>query len=135
MRPILLCAALFLCGLASVSIASDDCLDSQAPVEHRACLEALMAKTGSEVERVEGQLRSRITLWARDAADIRQSLALFEQDRVAYRAYREAHCALEASSAVGRNDASDTRTACETDLDRGRIETINGALARFELGD
>ena len=135
MRPILLCAALFFCGQASVSIASDDCLDSQVPVEHRACLEALMAKTGSEVERVEGQLRSRITLWARDPADIHESLALFEQDRVAYRAYRQAHCALEASSAVGSSDASDTRIACEADLDRGWIETIKGALEKFEPGD
>jgi uncharacterized protein YecT (DUF1311 family) len=135
MRPIMLCAALFFCGQASVSIAGDDCGQSQARVERRACLEALMAKTDTEVERVEGQLRSRITLWATDPADIRRSLALFEQDRVAYRAYRQAHCALEASSAVGSSDASDTRIACEADLDRGWIGTIKGALEKFELGD
>ena len=135
MRPILLCAALFFCGQASVSIAGDDCGQSQARVERHACLEALMVKNDTEVERVEGQLRSRITLWARDPADIRRSLALFEQDRVAYRAYRQAHCALEASSAVGSSDASDTRIACEADLDRGWIETIKGALEKFELGD
>lgn len=135
MRPIVLCAALFSCGQASISIAGDDCVDNQAPVERRACLEALMVKTGSEVERFEGQLRSRITLWARDPADIHESLALFEQDRVAYRAYRQAHCALEASSAVGSNDASDTRIACEADLDRGWIKTIKVALERFEPGD
>ncbi len=135
MRPIMLCAALFFCGQASVSIASDDCADHQVPLERRACLEALMAKTGNEVERFEGQLRSRITLWARDPADIHESLALFEQDRVVYRAYRQAHCALEASSAVGSNDASDTRIACDADLDRGWIETIKGALEKFELGD
>ena len=135
MRPIVLCAALFSCVQASVSIASDDCVNNPAPVERHVCLEVLMAKTGSEVERVEGQLQSRITLWARDPADIRRSLALFEQDRVAYRAYRQAHCALEASSAVGSSDASDTRIACEADLDRGWIETIKGALEKFELGD
>ena len=136
MRTIVACFALLSCMQASVCLAADaDCADGKTGAVHRECLDALATKTGGEVGRLEGQLRSRIALWEREPADIRRSLALFEQDRDAYRTYRQAHCALQSSSAAHRNDADDTRIACGIDLDRGRIAAIKVAMTGFDPGD
>lgn len=135
MRPIIVCAALLSCLQAPLCAAADDCSAIETQVEQRECLETLAAKTEGEVERFEGQLRSRIALWEQGPVHISRSLALFEQERVAYRAYRQTHCALLASSVAGGNGASDMRAACEFDLDRDRIEAVKDALGRFDPGD
>jgi Lysozyme inhibitor LprI len=135
MRSTVIFAVVFSCAQAQVSVAADDCAKDETDAGQRACLETHAIKTRGEVERLEGQLRSRITLWEQGPVVVRQSLALFEQDRAAYRAYREAHCALRVSSAVGGNDAGDMRRACEVNLDRGRIAAIEAALDGFDPGD
>ncbi|NOT86687.1 MAG: DUF1311 domain-containing protein [Lysobacter sp.] len=135
MRAFVVFAALFSCAQAQVSFAAGDCAGDETDPGQRACLETHAIKSRGEVERIEGQLRSRITLWEQGPAVVRRSLALFEQDRVAYRAYRQAHCALQVSSAVGSDDVSDRRYACEVDLDRGRVATIKVALDGFDPGD
>ena len=135
MRSIVVFAALLSCAQAQVCFAADDCAGDETGAGQRACLETQAIRSRGEVERLEGQLRSRITLWEQGPVVVRRSLALFEQDRIAYRAYRQAHCALRVSSAVGGNDAGDMRHACEVDMDRGRIATIKSALDGFDPGD
>ena len=135
MRLIVAFAALLSCAQAQVCFAADDCAGDETGAGQRACLEAQAIKSTGEVERLEGQLRSRITLWGQGSAVVRRSLALFDQDRAAYRAYRQAHCALRVSSAVGGNDADNMGYACEVDMDRGRIATIKSALDGFDPGD
>jgi uncharacterized protein YecT (DUF1311 family) len=135
MRAVIVCAALLSCLRAPLCAAADDCSAIETPVEQRECLETLATKTDGEVERIEGQLRSRIALWEQGPVHISRSLALFEQESVAYRAYRQTHCALLASSAAGGNGASDMRAVCEVDLDRDRIAAIRDALGSFDPGD
>lgn len=135
MRWIVVFALVFSCAQAQVSVAADDCAGDEADAVQRRCLEMHAIKTRGEVDRLEGQLRSRIALWEQGPVLVRRSLALFDQDRAAYRAYRQAHCALRVSSAVSGSGTDDMGYACEVDLDRGRIATIKSALDGFDPGD
>ena len=122
--------ALMMCAPAQRCLAAGD----RVGPSHPSAPEASLTKVDAEVERLEGQLRSRISLWEQTPAHIRESLALFEQDRVAYRAYREAHCALRASSAIGA-DVDAARAACEAALDRDRVVMMQATLDGFDPGD
>lgn len=126
--------ALLICVPAQRCLAADDRLVRSAHEVHPATAEASVVKVDREVERLEGRLRSRISLWEQSPAHIRESLALFEQDRVAYRTYRQAQCALRASSA-STADVSAVRTACEAALDRDRTAIIQATIVGFDPGD
>lgn len=126
--------ALLMGAVPQCGLAAENRVARSAHEVHPAAEEASLTKVDSEVERLEGQLRSRISLWEQTPAHIRGSLVLFEQDRIAYRAYREAHCALRASSAIGA-DVDAARAACEAALNRDRAAIMQAALDGFDPGD
>ena len=128
-------SAFLLCLFASGAAAAMDCTESKSHVEGRICLEALAIKTNLEMERLEGQLRSRIKLWDQDPASIQHSLVMFDQERQAYRRYREARCEFDASAAAGGNGAGDMRLRCMANLDGQRIENLNIRLEWIEPED
>ncbi|MGN6152526.1 MAG: hypothetical protein ACTHOH_11045 [Lysobacteraceae bacterium] len=80
-------------------------------------------------------MKARIALWDQeDPARLKRAEVLFDEDIVAYRRHREAHCAFVAASAAD-DVAEATRLRCDIAMDTARASTLEGEMAGFGLGD
>lgn len=127
--------AILLAILALPAVAQETDCGSGSHAEARACLERTVAKSESDLQRMEARLVARIALWDAEPPDVRHSLRLFDADRKTYRAYRAAQCELQASAAAGGNGAGDLRAMCVIEQDRARMALLRAHLDRFELAD